>query len=59
MNKFQRIMDDMGWKHYWKHTAKCVWQGCDGLRGKDELLCLWHKRNAEGRPIRRQVVNDG
>lgn len=50
-----RVMRQMGWKPHWKLTAKCVWRGCDGLKGKDDLLCLWHKHNPDGRRIDRSI----
>ena len=48
------IMRQMGWKPH-VGGGKCIWQGCDNSRAGD-LLCLWHKSNADGRKIDRSVV---
>ena len=50
------LMRQMGWKPHWQHTAKCVWAGCDGSRGKDGLLCAWHKSNPAGIAIDRSIT---
>ena len=43
-------MRQIHWKAHWKSTDKCVWLGCDNARA-GELLCLYHKTNADGRKI--------
>ena len=43
-------MRQIHWKAHWKSTAKCVWLGCNNARTGD-LLCLYHKTNADGRKI--------